>query len=414
MQGSVGYKVMPPKKSKQGKFYPLVNYRSYAVSTYTNQDQMLSADIRSRIFVSITMNTNDRTNGFSNKEIVYSINGEQAIKQSANEFVKVYTEANNQGVSMWDPNSKYANWTWQSAPFVGGTENCLYLKPTTFTLQNSENPVQGFLVGVTAQPQYCENITANQAITLINFLLNTNLTETHKQMILMYQNATIEAKLDSLLTANGINGAVDYQHNTNSLLGNGGFGPAPQTSGFADPGRQNFAQPKQPTFQPQANSGFSTTPFTGGGLKQPNVNNNPVKSTPAAGESKGSFAAYAQNNQTSNAGIKQPMAKPSVGQSESGLGQAPTAGIQQPNTGATATTANSPFGQSPAGGLKQPNVNAKTNVNVTSLDDLNKKMNGDSAPDNAGVVQSSTGHSLKDSFLPHRKQIVRRCFGGHL
>lgn len=306
--GNLSLKLLPPRKSRSGVFYPTTNFNNYSTQTYSNLTDGYSVNVRYRVFVSISLpdvtNRNARPN-----EIVYSMDRANEIAASAQQFIQVVNDANSKG-GFFNGSNEYAGYVWQSATFTGGKDQ-LFIKPNQFNI--GQNTVNGYAISIGATGQYSENITENQMVSLMKILANPNYLPEHEDtLILGYQNAMIQASLDALLVHNQVFSGVNYKNPTD-LIGGGmtggstsGFGAAP-ASGFtpfggssstATPGFGAVSNPFDTPSQPQGGFTSTSNPFDSANL---------TTDIPAAGLDN-PFATPSANTQPAGPAVEQPVA----------------------------------------------------------------------------------------------------------
>lgn len=269
--GSFDYSVMPPKKSRQGSFYPLMSFRNYKSNSYTNQDNMLNANIRYRIYgvVNIPSQNNGNGNGFETKSLTYGLYNEGAVRNAANEIANSM-----QQVNLWT--EEYLNTATFNIPF--SNDEVLSIQPTYININN--NQAEG--VYLSAGGNFITTCTRNTFESFIMFLLNNTIEMHRDSLILMYQNSQIQASLDALMVNAGIFAGVDYNSGSTSIIGgsngmtqtntNNNFGqPTQQRNSYSNNNFNNqFSNIQSNNNRPKSNA--QTTPFGNGSGIRPAIN----------------------------------------------------------------------------------------------------------------------------------------------
>jgi len=289
--GSYGIHLLPPKKSSTtNRFYPVVNYNNYSSSSYSNEKDMLRADVRYRLFFFLNL-TGNNNGKYVNEEIIFGESHVYNIQQNVNKLLELFQNNN-----IWG-SQEYMNTNYPLEGWFGN--KTLYLNPTYISGRNNEN-IPGFNITFNGENNLVAQVSANQIYTMLFTISNFNFDSYRLQMINLYQSATLETKLDALLLNAGLHDAPDYRNNPNMFINANGRSFGAQQNSSMGGSANNFYNNKQfgsnnNQQQAKSTSGNSSNPFaqaasmsfgSGSGLKKPQVGNgNSIfGNTPMAGK----------------------------------------------------------------------------------------------------------------------------------
>ncbi len=210
--GNFSISIMPPKKSAQNKFYPVVNFNNYNATAYTDQHNMASATARFRVFGIVHLPSMNQTPGsYDSKELMYSTTTEDKLREDIQNFLNYANQTN-----LWAPeNLGMSTFTLHFA-----NEGLLEFQSTIMNINGAE--VTGF--NLSAGGTYGTAVSVNSFIYFLNQVLGRSLDDYRENMLIMYQNASIQMALDALLVNQGIFAGVDYRQGATSIVGgNGNF-----------------------------------------------------------------------------------------------------------------------------------------------------------------------------------------------
>ncbi len=207
--GSFKYSIMPPKASSQGKFYSLTNFNNYQSQQSTDQHNMINADVRYRIYGVIDIPSNSNGQGYRNKSLTYSFYNENQVKNDVAAIIERMNQEN-----IW--NDSYIDNLVMGIHF--SNDELLQIQPTIININNQQ--VQG--VFLSAGGEFVTSCTRNAFQAWLVMMANESLSSHRDQLIIMYQNAQIQASLDALLVNNSIFAGVDYRNGATSIIGGNG------------------------------------------------------------------------------------------------------------------------------------------------------------------------------------------------
>lgn len=207
--GSFKYSIMPPKPSSQGKFYSLTNFNNYQSQQSTDQHNMINADVRYRMYGVIDIPSNSNAQGYKVKSLTYSFYNESQVKNDVAAIIERMNQEN-----IW--NDSYIDTLVMGIHF--SNDELLQIQPTIININNQQ--VQG--VFLSAGGDFITSCTRNAFQSWLVMMANESLSSHRDQLIIMYQNAQIQASLDALLVNNSIFAGVDYRNGATSIIGGNG------------------------------------------------------------------------------------------------------------------------------------------------------------------------------------------------
>lgn len=326
---SFGYRILPPRKSSKGNFYPLLNTRTYNTNSYSNISVAGSANVRSRVFGYIQCNNwGGQQGGFSQTSVVFSVPQLPALKNWVNQVEQQLANIQNDLYVNNAVNNSYQNLVLQT-PNMIGQNAVLYFKPNVWMTQSYNGkpgvPITGFTMAV-GSPEYTSNISWDAFLGFLDAIKTFDITKLSSEGITQFMIAEQKVMLDALMSklsngggmpfnnggyqpnngyqSNNSNPFNNNNNNNNSFSNNNGN--MNNSNPFAN-NNTTFGDNAMP-FPPKNNN---NNPFGNGSSNNttPNTNNNPFQSNTAFNNAmptngntpnKNPFAGFGETNQESN------------------------------------------------------------------------------------------------------------------